>query len=184
MRFERPMHAMRLGRLVLILWSVFGVGALASAQTVTVIAARDPKVVSTFPVNGASIGGGELILTVTFNQPMVPEAWSYSATPHAAFPDCLARPRLLNDRRTFVLLCSVAANTAYAVQFNASPDFVTLGRRTVPPFTLQFKTTDDPVLSLTEALTAAGLTEADDPIMTWNGAAGISNAAPPPRPEP
>jgi hypothetical protein len=174
MRFERPMHAMRLGRLVLILWSVFGVGALASAQTVTVIAPRDPKVVSTFPVNGASIGGGELILTVT----------SYSATPHAAFPDCLARPRLLNDRRTFVLLCSVAANTAYAVQFNASPDFVTLGRRTVPPFTLQFKTTDDPVLSLTEALTAAGLTEADDPIMTWNGAAGISNAAPPPRPEP
>ena len=184
MRFEPLMHVLRPARFLMALCLALGAGGVAAAQPIVVIAPHDPKVVSTFPADGASIGGGELILKITFNQSMVPEAWSYSAAPPAAFPDCLARPRLLNDQRTFVLLCSVAANTAYAVQFNASPDFVTLGRRTVAPYTLHFKTTDDPVLSLADALTAAGLTEADDPIMTWNGTAGVSNAPPPPRPEP
>jgi hypothetical protein len=154
-------------------------------QDVLVVARRpvDPKVVSTFPVDGAAVSGGQVILKIAFDQPMIPEAWSYGPATGGAFPDCLARPRLLNDKRTFVLLCSAALNSAFAVEINASPDFVTVAHRTLPPFTLHFKTTSDASGSLHDALLAAGLTDADDPIMTWNGAGGgAASVAPPPRP--
>jgi hypothetical protein len=154
-------------------------------QDVLVVARRpvDPKVISTFPADGAAVAGGQVILKITFDQPMIPEAWSYGPAGGGGFPDCLARPRLLNDRRTFVLLCSASLNSAFAVEINAAPDFVTVAHRTLPPFTLHFKTTSDASDDLHDALLAAGLTDADDPIMTWNGAGGgAASVAPPPRP--
>jgi hypothetical protein len=156
----------------------------SKAQDIIVVAPRpvDPKVVSTYPADGAKVAGGQLIVKIAFDQPMLPEAWSYGLASGAAFPDCLARPRLLNDKKTFVLLCSASLNTSYAMQINASPDFVTLAHRTAPAFTLHFTTTGDQSDSLQDALTAASLTEADDPIMTWNGASGAASVPPPARP--
>lgn len=63
-----------------------------------------------------------------------------------------------------------------------APDFVTVAHRTVPPFALHFSTTGEMADNLHDALTAASLTDADDPIMTWNGVSGAASVAPPARP--
>ena len=156
----------------------------SKSQDIIVVAQRpvDPKVVSTYPADNAKVAGGQVIVKITFDQPMIPEAWSYGPASGGAFPGCLARPRLLNDKKTFVLLCSASLDTGYAMQINAAPDFVTVAHRTVAPFTLHFTTTGDQSDSLQDALKAAGLSEADDPIMTWNGASGAASVPPPARP--
>jgi hypothetical protein len=153
-------------------------------STVVIIAKPpvDPQVVSTFPTEGAKAPGGILVLKIVFDQAMTPEAWSYGQTPDGAFPHCLKKPRLLADAKSFVLLCSVAPNQAYAVRINASPDFVSARGRSAKPFMLHFTTTNDTVYDMHAALKQAGLTDADEPIMTWNAQpGGVSDVA---RPEP
>lgn len=144
----------------------------------------DPKVVSTFPADGGKAPGGIVVLKIVFDQPMVPEAWSFGQAADGAFPHCLKTPRLLNDKRSFALLCSVAPNRAYAVQINASPDFVSARGRSAKPFLLRFSTTDDIVYDMQTALKQAGLTDADEPIMTWNAQPGGVSSVAPPKPEP
>ena len=147
------------------------------------MAPKDPKVVATYPAVDAVIPSGTAVLKVVFDQPMTPEAWSYVQSKSGAFPDCLARPRMLADKRTFVLLCSLATEQVYALEINGAPGFVSSARRSAPPYLLRFKTSDQPTLALHDALQQAALTDGDDPIMDWNGAAGISSAqAPPPAP--
>lgn len=140
----------------------------------------DPAVVSTFPADGGKTAGGIVVLKIVFDQPMVPQAWSFAQSADGAFPHCLKTPRLLNDQRSFALLCSVAPNQAYALQINASPDFVSARGRSAKPFLLRFSTTDDTVYDMQTALKQAGLTDADEPIMTWNAEpGGVSSAAAP-----
>ncbi|HUO21262.1 MAG TPA: hypothetical protein VMU59_01955 [Caulobacteraceae bacterium] len=140
----------------------------------------DPRVISTFPADGGKAPGGIVVLKIVFDQAMVPEAWSYGAAPDGAFPHCLKKPRLLPDQKSFALLCSVAPDLGYAIQINASPDFVSARGRSAQPFMLHFKTTSDTVYDMYAALKQAGLTDADEPIMTWNAQpGGVSDAAPP-----
>jgi hypothetical protein len=111
---------------------------------------------------------------------MTPDSWSYGQTPDAAFPNCLQRPRLLGDQRTFVLLCAVGPNRTYAIQINAPKDFANASGRTANPTLLHFSTTDVGPRDLHQALREAGLTEADDPIMTWKDpGVGVSQSARP-----
>ena len=140
----------------------------------------DPKVVSTFPADGGKTPGGVVVLKIVFDQGMVPEAWSYGESKDGAFPHCLKKPRLLPDNKSFALLCSVAPNLAYAIQINATPDFVSERGRSAKPYMLHFTTTDATVYDMHEALKQAGLTDADEPIMTWNAQpGGVSSVAPP-----
>ncbi len=143
----------------------------------------DPKVVSTFPKDGGKAPGGIIVLKIVFDQPMVPEAWSFGQTAEGAFPHCLKTPRLLNDQRSFDLLCSVAPNQSYAVQINNAPDFVSARGRSAKPFLLRFTTTDDTVYDMSAALKQAGLTDADEPIMTWNAQPGGVSSVPPKSPD-
>ena len=139
-----------------------------------------PRVVSTYPAQGAAVAGGTLVLTVTFDQAMTPEGWSYAKVEGADFPACLPRPRLLADGRTFVLLCSAAISHPYAVALNTDPadGFADPSRRFAPAMTLRFTTTaDEPVRPLEDALKAAGLTPADSPVMSWRGHAGAPEVA-------
>ena len=151
----------------------------APVQDVVVVAPKNPKVVATFPADGSSIPSGTAVIKIVFDQPMTPEAWSYGRASTGVLPDCLARPRLLPDKRTFVLLCSLAAQQAFALEINGAPGFVSAAYRSVPPFQMRFTTTDASTLSLHDALQQAGLTDADDPIMDWTGASGVSSAQPP-----
>jgi hypothetical protein len=151
----------------------------ASVSGVTVTAGPPPQVVSTFPAEGASAPAGVIVLKVVFDQAMTPKAWSFGHVEGQAYPDCLARPRLLDDRKTFALLCTVAADQAYAVQINPAPVFANAGGRTAKPYVLRFKTADVSVRNMHDALVQAGLTDSDDPIMSWNDAGGVSRSAPP-----
>ena len=78
-----------------------------------------PKVVSTFPEDGKSVAPGALILKVTFDQKMHPDGWDFGKGAEA-YPDCLARPRLEPDQKTFVLLCTVGAKSRFSITLNSS----------------------------------------------------------------
>lgn len=149
--------------------------------------AAAPVVVSTYPAQGAVVASGTLVLKVTFDQRMTPDGWSY-ARGAADLPSCLPRPRLLDDERTFVLLCSTAAGRPYAVGLNASPPegFANAQRRFAPRYDLRFSTAADgePVRAIGEAVRAAGLRPQDDPIVTWRGVADAAGTARDPHDEP
>ncbi len=149
-------------------------------QGLIVVPGPGPSVQSTYPAPGATIPYGVLVLKVVFNQPMTPDAWAYGPSAGADFPDCLADPRLLGDQRTFVLLCSVQANRSYAVEINPAPRFASVGGRSAASYALKFQTTDEETVDLHDALSQAGLVDADDPIMTWrDDGKGVSQTAPP-----
>jgi hypothetical protein len=136
-------------------------------QGLTVVPGPGPAVKSTYPAAGASVPGGVVVLKIVFDQPMTPDAWAYGRSADADAPDCLAKPRLLADQRTFVLLCTVSENHAYAVDINAAPRFASTLGRSAQPYTLKFSTTGDMTRALHDALSQAGLDDVDDPIMTW-----------------
>jgi len=137
----------------------------APPQEVIVHAAKVIHIVSTYPSDASSVPGGSLMMKIVFDQPMEADSWSYTASDKGLFPSCLARPRLLADQKTFVLLCSVATNATYALQINADARFQSEAGRPAPSYVFSFKTTDPPTLGLHDALASAGLSDADDPIM-------------------
>lgn len=139
-----------------------------------------PKLVASFPAQGAQVGAGALVIKLVFDQPMAADGWSYGRAEGGDFPACLAKPRLLADKRTFALLCSVAPHKTYAISVNAAPAFAGANGRLAKPDSLSFSTTDTQVLGLHAALEQAGLTDADEPIMTWKDAGvGVSRSPPP-----
>jgi hypothetical protein len=147
---------------------------------VVVVGGPRPKVVASFPADGAEAPAGVLVLKIVFDQHMTADGWSYGQSEQGAFPRCLAHPRLLGDERTVVLLCAVAPRRTYALEINAAPDFVNAHGRSAKPTRLHFSTTDTVVRNLHDALTQAGLTDADEPIMTWRDpGAGVSQSPPP-----
>jgi hypothetical protein len=136
---------------------------------------------STYPAPDATVPGGVVILKIVFDQPMTPDAWAYGRSADGDFPDCLADPRLLGDQRTFVLLCTVAANGAYAIEINPARRFASTYGRSAKPYTLKFSTNGVVTRGLHDALLQAGLDDTDDPIMTWRDPGqGVSQTPPPP----
>ena len=114
-----------------------------------------PRVVSTYPAQGATVAPGVLVLRVSFDQAMFGQSWSYVTSPAGAYPDCAAAPRRLDDRKSFALICRTTGKTAYALWFNRTPyaNFLNLGRRAATPFLLKFSTSDaEPVWTLQEAM--------------------------------
>jgi hypothetical protein len=135
-------------------------------SSVEVVAPRGtPKVVATYPAQGAAVAPGVLVLMVRFDNRMKPESWDYG--PAAAQPPCLERPRLLKDQRTFVLMCSVGFNKSFTLQLNgAAKGFADIASTPAEPHTLSFTTTDgEPTADVTDALKLAGLTDIDSPIL-------------------
>ncbi len=140
---------------------------------VTVVAARGPtpQLVRSHPAAGTTAPFGVLVLTLAFDQPM--DAASAPGAPSGAdAPACLPDWRLLADRRTFVLLCSLKAGTAYRVRLPApgAGAFRSTGARPAEPLDLAFSTDADKTdPDLGEALRSAGLTAKDGPVMDWRG---------------
>ena len=142
-----------------------------SAVTVFV---SPPKVTATWPAAGQTVAGGVIVLSVKFNEPMLASRFDIAPAPGSPALDCLKTPRLLNDGQTFVLLCTAAAKTTYAVAFNAgtptgdgkpATGFANIGEQRAEPATLTFTTNDaDGPRNLAQAMKAAGLGELDSPI--------------------
>jgi hypothetical protein len=126
-----------------------------------------PKVVSTYPEAGKAIPPGAVILKVTFDQKMNPDGWDFGKG-QDRYPQCLDRPRLLSDEKTFILLCTVGGAGHFSVSFNgtAAGGFVNLAGQRATPSTLDFATTDDPSVStIADAMKAAGLKADEGPVM-------------------
>lgn len=134
-----------------------------------------PRTASTFPANDSEVQPGVLVLKIVFDQPMKPDAFAISALTDAPAPDCLQVPRRLDDRKTFVLLCSADGGKRYGLALNAPGDngFVSEGERRAAPSELRFTTAQgEPVRTVRAAMKAAGLGELDMPVeaIARNGA--------------
>ena len=137
---------------------------------VTVMPRTDPpKIVSSFPAAGQVIAPGVLVLRITFDQKMDEEGFAFAATPGGQMPTCLKTPRLLNDEKTFVLLCTTAPQSVYSLAFNAVPHtgFANIAGTRAGPAQLAFSTNgEDGPRDLDNALKISKLTAADVPIAT------------------
>jgi hypothetical protein len=134
---------------------------------VVISGGRQPKIYLSYPAEGSTVAAGVLVLKVIFDQPMTPDAWSYAKTADAAFPDCLGKPRMLADQRTFVLLCTIAPHQTYALQINAGSGFKNADGRSAVDDVLHFTTGDPGVFYMEDALNQAGVASTDAPIMRW-----------------
>lgn len=132
---------------------------------------QKPKVVSTWPAAGQAVAPGVLVLKVTFDQQMTPRDFAYGLGTGADALSCLKTPRLLNDAKTFVLLCTTLPDKAYTIALNgaanspAGEGFSNLAENRAEPSELTFTTkTGEPVTKLRDAIKAAGLGDLDMPV--------------------
>ncbi|MEJ2814805.1 hypothetical protein [Caulobacter sp. CCG-8] len=129
-----------------------------------------PKLVATWPENGQTVAPGVLVLKMVFDQQMTPRDFAYDLGSAGGDKlDCLRTPRLLNDAKTFVLLCTALPGKTYAVALNPAapggPAFSNLAENRAAPSSLSFTTgTGDPVTNLRDAMKAAGLGGLDMPV--------------------
>jgi hypothetical protein len=72
----------------------------------------------------------------------------------------------------------VALSGSFGLEINASPDFISAAGRRPPPTRVRFTTTAEQTTVMHDALAAAGLTDADDPIMSPDQATGAVQARP------
>jgi hypothetical protein len=135
---------------------------------VTVFPATNaPKIVKSYPAAGQALQAGILVLTVTFDQPMVKTGFDFGWAPASPSLSCLKTPRLLDDNKTFVLLCTTEPHKNYSLTFNAQPQggFENVAEHRADPATLAFNTTDgDGVENIHDAMKAASLRDLDMPI--------------------
>uniref|UniRef100_B0SXY1 SbsA Ig-like domain-containing protein n=1 Tax=Caulobacter sp. (strain K31) TaxID=366602 RepID=B0SXY1_CAUSK len=129
-----------------------------------------PKVVTTWPATGQEIAPGVLVLKVVFDQQMTPRDFAYGLGAGADALNCLKTPRLLNDNKTFVLLCTTLPGKTYVISLNKEPTaaptgFSNLAENRAAPSQLSFATgTGEPVTKLRDAIRAAGLGDLDVPV--------------------
>jgi hypothetical protein len=128
-----------------------------------------PKVTATYPTAGQALSAGVLILTVTFDQKMLGNGFDIAPAAGGEMPECLKTPRLLDDGKTFVLLCTTDPHKAYAIAFNAKAQggFENIAEHRAEASTLAFTTTDgDGARSIPEAMKTQNLRPVDMPIQT------------------
>jgi hypothetical protein len=132
---------------------------------------QKPKVTATWPAAGQAVAPGVLVLKVVFDQPMTPRDFAYGLGAGADALACLKTPRLLNDNKTFVLLCTTLPGKTYTITLNNSPNgvaqagFSNLAENRAEPSQLTFTTqTGEPVTKLRDAIKAAGLGDLDVPV--------------------
>ena len=126
-----------------------------------------PKIVKSYPAAGQALQAGILVLTVTFDQPMAKGGFDFGWAPGSPKLACLKTPRLLDDNKTFVLLCTSEPRKAYNLTFNAQPQggFENVAEHRAEPATLAFSTTDgDGAEDIRQAMKAANLRPIDLPI--------------------
>lgn len=169
---------MRLTLLAILLTVAASTAAAQTVSAVTVVAGDAPKVVSTYPAQDQAVAPGVLILKVAFNQKMLPTGFDYAPAPGADPLECVKTPRLLNDEKTFVLLCRAWPGKTYGVAFNGSekPGFANQGELRATGATLSFTTTSgEPIRTVAAGVKAAGLEPTDTPIQE------TGNVSPAPR---
>jgi hypothetical protein len=119
-----------------------------------------PKVVSSYPAQGATVRPGRIVIRLTFDVPMACEGTFLDAPPlPSPLPADGRVVKLTPDRRTFRIEGRVAKTRRYALWLNRATerDFKGLSGQPLEPFRLEFVTSDE-----AEAKTVAEAL-ADDP---------------------
>jgi len=111
------------GAFLMVLTALIAMGAYALGQHAAVEQATSaPKVVATTPKSGAVIAPGPLVLSVTFDQAMQDQSFSFVQDPPRPFPkDCQWPAQLSMDRRTYSVRCVAVPQAHYGVWFNREP---------------------------------------------------------------
>jgi hypothetical protein len=101
-----------------------------------------PKLVSTFPANGAVVRPGFLVLRLSFDRPMACAGlMDRHAALHNPCPAPLREPVISLDRRTFLTVCRVAKDSRYGLWLRS---FTSLAGHKSGPQELVFETSSDP----------------------------------------
>jgi hypothetical protein len=104
-----------------------------------------PKVVSTYPADGATVRPGVLVLRVTFDVPMSCKGFFTARPPFLdPCPDARQHWVVSFDRRTIRTVCRVEANGRYGVRMSDQPDsrFYSLHGKPLDIYEFSFTTTD------------------------------------------
>jgi hypothetical protein len=128
---------------------------------------KPPKLVASYPAEGQAVAPGVLILKLTFDQRMTANGFDIAPAPGAEPLDCVKTPRLLNDGKTFVLLCTALSMRSYTLAFNAQPEggFQNLAENRAIPVTLSFTTTNaEAIRSLPDAMRVQNLSNLEVPV--------------------
>ncbi len=137
-----------------------------TVRPVTVTGGPAPKLISTWPKDGAEISAGVLTLKLVFDRAMGEDLRLTSlAAPGARAPACLDQPRRLADEKTLVLLCTTAPGTDYALNLGSGSGLDAADGRSADGASLRFKTNAEITDNLVDALSAAGLQPDAEPIM-------------------
>lgn len=102
-----------------------------------------PKVISTFPTQGATVEPGPTDLSVTFDRPMRPRSYSFVQRSAETYPNCgTNQPTQSADGRTFTLTCEAEPHRRYEVWFTNPPytNFTDQNGAPAVPFRLNFQT--------------------------------------------
>ena len=115
-----------------------------------------PKIVSTFPANGAMVRPGVVVLRITFDQPMSCKGF-FTGIPKLRNPCPLEHQHwvLSFDRKTIRTTCRAEGVAAYGVGVSDNPDatFLSLAGRPLEPYEFRFTTSAAPdVLTAAESL--------------------------------
>jgi hypothetical protein len=117
--------------------------------------ASPPRVVSTFPANGAVVRPGVLVLRITFDQPMSCKGFfAAGAQARSPCPQDTQYWVLSFDRRTIRTVCRTELNSHYGLRLSdrsldgtSRATFVSLAGKRLAPYVLNFDTSSDPPIN-------------------------------------
>lgn len=141
----------------------------ATVSPLTVVPRTEaPKLVKSYPAAGQTIAPGILVISLTFDQSMLKNGFNLVPAAGADRLDCLKTPRLLDDNKTFVLLCTAEPGKTYKLALNAAAEggFQNQSEHRAEPATLSFSTNTDVngPGDIRAAMKASGLRPIDMPI--------------------
>lgn len=117
--------------------------------------AQPPRIVGTFPANGAVVRPGVLVLRVTFDQPMSCKGF-FAAAAQARSPCPLDTQHwvLSFDRRTIRTVCHTDLDSHYGLRLSdrsldgtSRMTFVSLSGKRLAPYVLSFDTSSEPPIN-------------------------------------
>jgi hypothetical protein len=124
----------------------------------------EPRVVSTYPAQGAVVPPGKLYVRVTYSQRMSPCGFLLADAAFNPQPEFADEPALLTrDYKSFYFAVTTEPGQGYGMRFNTftAHNFRSLYGQTAPAYSLTFKTSNAPAArSMSEAM--AGDAESAD----------------------
>ncbi len=151
-----------------------------TVATVVVSGAVAPKLVSSFPAEGATVAAGVIAVTLKFDRPLKEKPSLRALAPESggAAPSCLAQPRELDDGKTLVILCATQPGKAYDIALGPGSGLLGAGDKSIEPADLHFATNATIIDNIADALDAAGLPVDADPVMGWREVGGPDTSSP------